>query len=125
MQSRIRNEAGAMGARILQQHRTVSGALVFALCLLFLLGSSDYAQAAAGVGNFIPRQVIVKLQQTGVGIEDINASYDSTTLQRFSDSSSVYLLKLPAGSGVQDTLNQMASDERLLFSEPNYVAEPS
>ena len=114
-----------MGAGRLQQHRTVTVALVFALCLLILLGASDYARAEAGVGDFVPRQVIVKLQQTGVSIEDINGAYSSTTLQRFSDSSDVYLLKLPVGSSVRDTVNRMTSDERLLYSEPNYVAEPS
>jgi thermitase len=125
MQSKTLGEAGGMGARRLQQHSTVTGALFFALCLLFLLGSSGYARADAGVGDFVPHQVIVKLQQTGISIEEINLTYGSTTLQRFSDSSSVYLLKLPAGSSIQDTLNRMTSDERLLFSEPNYVAEPS
>jgi thermitase len=123
MQSRILGEVGTMGARRLQQHRTVTGALVFALCWLFLLSSSHYAQADAGVGDFLPGQVIVKLQPTGVRIGDINASYSSTTLERFSDSSDVYLLQLPAGSSVQDTVNQMTSDERLLYSEPNFVAE--
>ena len=124
MQSRILGEAGAMGARILQRHRTVAGALVFALCLLLLLGSSDYAQADAGVGNFVPHQVIVKLQQTGVSIQDINATYGSATLQRFSDGSDIYLLKLPTGSSVLDTVDRMTSDQRLLYSEPNYIAEP-
>jgi thermitase len=71
----------------------------------------------------VPRQVIVKLGQTGVSIEDINASYGSTTLQRLSDSSDAYLLKVATGSSVQDTVNQMTSDERLLYSEPNFTAE--
>jgi hypothetical protein len=123
MRSRILGEAGAMGARILQQHRTVAVALVFALCLIFVVGSSSYAQANTGVGDFVPRQVIVELQPTGVSIGDINATYGSTTLERFSDSSDVYLLQLPTESSVQDTVNQMTSDERLLYSEPNFVAE--
>ncbi|HJQ30268.1 MAG TPA: S8 family serine peptidase, partial [Rubrobacter sp.] len=110
-----------MGARRLHQQRTVTGALIFALCLLMLIGISDRARAA--VGDFVPRQVIVKLQPTGVTIGDINATYDSTTLERYSKSSSVYLLELPAGSGVLDTVDRMTSDERLLFSEPNFVTQ--
>ncbi len=116
-------EVGAVGRRRLQQHRTVTAALVFALCSLFLLGSYDYAGADTGVGDFVPHQVIVRLQPTGVSIDDINATYDSTTLQRFSDDSDIYLLGLPTGSDVQVTLDQMTSDERLLYSEPNYIAE--
>lgn len=111
-----------MGARWPQQHRTVAVALVFALCLLMLISASDHARAA--VGNFVPRQVIVELRQPGASIEDINIAYGSTTLLRYSDSSDVYLLKLPTGSGVLDTVDRMKSDERLLYSEPNYVAEP-
>ena len=111
-----------MGAKRLQQHRTVSVALVIALCLLMLISASDRARAA--VGNFVPRQVIVELRQAGASIEDINSAYGSTTLLRYSDSSDVYLLKLPTGSGVQDTVARMTSDDRLLYSEPNYVAEP-
>jgi hypothetical protein len=74
-----------MGARRLQQHRIVTGALIFALCLLMLIGISDHARAA--VGNFVPRQVIVELRQPGISIGDINATYGSTTLLRYSDSS--------------------------------------
>jgi thermitase len=111
-----------LGASRPQQHRTVAAALLIALCLLMLVGVSGNAWAA--VGDFVPRQVIVKLRQTDVSIEDINVAYGSTTLQRHSDTSDVYLLKLPAGSGVLNTVDQMASDERLLYSEPNYVAEP-
>jgi subtilisin family serine protease len=92
--------------------------------LLVLLGVSEYARADAGVEDFVPRQVIVELRQTSASIEEINAAYDSITLQRFSDSGDVYLLKLPTGTSVRDTVNQMTSDERLLYSEPNFVAEP-
>jgi thermitase len=113
-----------MGARRLQQHRTVTFALVLALCLIFVLSSSNYAQADTGVGNFVPRQVIVELRQPSVSIEEINVDYGSTTLLRYSDDSDLYLLKLSTRSGVQDTVDQMTSDDRLLYSEPNYVAEP-
>src|SRR5215207_317622 len=113
-----------MGARRLQQHRTVTFALVLALCLIFVLSSSNYAQADTGVGNFVPRQVIVELRQPSVSIEEINVDYGSTTLLRHSDDSDLYLLKLSTRSGVQDTVDQMTSDDRLLYSEPNYVAEP-
>ncbi|HEX2741307.1 MAG TPA: hypothetical protein VHM69_12750, partial [Rubrobacter sp.] len=111
-----------MGARRPQQNRTVAVALVFALCLLMLISVSDHARAA--VGNFVPRQVIVELRQPGASIEEINVAYGSSTLLRYSDSSDVYLLKLPTGSGVLDTVDRMTSDGRLLYSEPNYVAEP-
>jgi tetrahydromethanopterin S-methyltransferase subunit C len=45
----------------LPQRRAVTGALVLALCLLMLSGAASRAQAACGLGSFVPSQVIVKL----------------------------------------------------------------
>jgi thermitase len=110
-----------MGARTLPQHRAVTGALILALCWLIVLGAADRVQAA--VEDFEPGQVIVKLEPNGATIEQINAAYGTTILERFPHSSDIYLLKLPADSGVQEMVTMMAADERLLYAEPNFIAQ--
>src|SRR5918995_1852918 len=109
----------------LPQRRAVTGALVLALCLLMLSGAASRAQAACGLGSFVPSQVIVKLNPIpGATVEHINATYGSTTLETFPGSTDIYLLELPASSGVTETVERMASDPRLLFAEPNFFAQP-
>ena len=106
----------------LPQRRAVTGALVLALCLLMLSGAASRAQAACGLGSFVPNQVIVKLDQ-GATITQINATYGSTVVESFPGSTDIYLLELPASSGVKKTVEQMASDLRLLYAEPNFFAQ--
>jgi thermitase len=107
------------------QWRVVTGALILALCLLLLWGAASRAQADCGPGSFVPDQVIVKLDPIpGVTIEQINATYGSTTLETFPGSTDVNLLELPSGSGVTETVERMASDPRLLYAEPNFFAQP-
>src|ERR671912_469318 len=109
----------------LPQRRAVTGALVLALCLLMLSGAASRAQAACGLGSFVPSQVIVKLNPIpGATVEHINATYGSTTLETFPGSTDIYLLELPASSGVTETVERMASDPRLLYAEPNFFAQP-
>jgi thermitase len=107
------------------QWRAVTGALVLALCLLMLSGAASRAQADCGPGDFVPHQVIVKLNPIpGATVEQINATYGSTTLETFPGSTDVYLLELPTDSGVTETVKQMANDPRLLYAEPNFFAHP-
>ena len=106
----------------LPQRRAVTGALVLALCLLMLSGAASRAQAACGLGSFVPDQVIVKLDQ-GATITQINATYGSTVVEPFPGSTDIFLLGLPASSGVKKTVEQMASDPRLLYAEPNFFAQ--
>jgi thermitase len=107
----------------LPQRRAVTGALVLALCLLMLSGAASRAQAACELGSFVPRQVIVKLDQ-GATITQINATYGSTVVEPFPGSTDIFLLGLPASSEVNKTVEQMVSDPRLLYAEPNFFAQP-
>src|SRR5215203_103199 len=107
------------------QWRAMTGALVLSLCLLILSGAAGRAQADCGPGVFVPHQVIVKLNPIpGLTVEQINATYGSTTLETFPGSTDVYLLELPTGSDVTETLERMVSDPRLLYAEPNFFAQP-
>ena len=106
------------------QWRAVTGALVLALCLLMLSGAASRAHADCGPGGFVPNQVIVKLNPIpGLTVEQINATYGTTTLETFPGSTDVYLLKLPTGLGVTQTVKRMANDSRLLYAEPNFFAQ--
>ena len=87
-----------------------------------LLGVAGHAQADCGPGDFVPDQVIVKLKR-GTTVTQINTTYGSTTLEAFPGSTDTYLLGLPAGSGVLETVKQMASDGRLLYAEPNFFSQ--
>jgi subtilisin family serine protease len=106
------------------QWRALTGALVLALCLLMLSGAAGRAQADCGPGLFVPQQVIVKLNTSlGATVQKINATYGSTTLETFPGSTDVYLLRLPRGSDVTETVKRMASDSRLLYAEPNFFSQ--
>ena len=108
----------------LSRCRAMAGALVLALCLLMLSGAASRAQADCGPGVFVPQQVIVKLNPIlGATVQKINATYGSTTLEAFPGSTGAYLLSLPTGSGVTETVKQMANDPRLLYAEPNFFAQ--
>jgi subtilisin family serine protease len=87
-----------------------------------LSGAASRAQAACGLGSFVPSQVIVKLDQ-GATITQINATYGSTVVEPFPGSTDVFLLGLPTSSGVTKTVERMASDPRLLYAEPNFFAQ--
>jgi subtilisin family serine protease len=50
-------------------------------------------------------------------------THGSTTLERFPGSRDIYLLQLPASSGVFETVERMTADGRLLYAEPNFVAQ--
>jgi thermitase len=111
-----------MGIRKLQQHRVVTGAFVLALYLLMLSGVASRAQGSSVVGSVVPDQAVVELLPSA-SITKINADYGTTTHRRLPNSS-VYLLKLPAGSSVKATVRRMSADQRLLYAEPNFVVYP-
>jgi thermitase len=45
-------------------------------------------------------------------------------VEPFPGSTDIFLLGLPASSGVTNTVEQMVSDPRLLYAEPNFLAQP-
>lgn len=76
---------------------------------------SDYVAAVHG-------QVIVKLQP-GVTIDSINQTYGTMTEVELVPGRGVYLLQALQGSVVDILLDQMEDDERLVYAEPNLIAE--
>ena len=111
-----------MGIR-LRQYSTICGALVTVL-LLQVLSSLVPAWASAEEEGFEAGEVVVKLDPArGAGIEGINADYGSVTLERLLGSAGIYLIELPAASDTEAVAERMEEDPRLLYAEPNFVAE--
>jgi thermitase len=114
----------AIKVRALPQPFIVMGALALSLFLLGLLGAANPAQALTEGEDFEPGQVVVKLNPTiDTTIEKINAAYGLTTLEKLSGSTSIYLLKVPAGSDTEGVVGRLANDTRLLYAEPNFVTK--
>src|SRR5215212_933913 len=112
------------GVRTPLRNLIVMGTLALALCLLALLSAASPAQALAEGENFKTGQVVVKLDPTiGATIGEINADYGLTTLDDTLGSTGIYLLEVPAGSNTEGMVGRLENDTRLLFAEPNFVAE--
>jgi thermitase len=110
--------------RALPQHLIVMGALALSLCLLALLSVATPAQALLEGEDFKSGEVIVKLDPTvGATIGKINADYGLTTLEEFPGSTGIYLLKVPASSDTQEVVGRLQNDTRLLYAEPNFMAD--
>ena len=107
----------------LSQHRVVTWALVLGVCLLMLSGAAGRAGTDPLAGDFVAGQVIVKARPTA-SIKNVNADYDTTTLDEFSDGSGFYLLAVPTDSNVKNMAKRMARDGRLLHAEPNFEIQP-
>jgi len=74
--------------------------------------------------DFKPGQVVVKLDPTiGATIGKINTDYGLTTLDDTLGSRGIYLLKVSAGSNTENVVERLKNDSRLLYAEPNFVAE--
>jgi hypothetical protein len=99
------------------------------LILLWALIFSSYANVAradddddADRAAAVPGQVIVKLQP-GVTIDSINQTYGTVTVAELVPGRGVYLLQVPEGSDVEVLLDRMEDDGRLVYAEPNLLAE--
>jgi thermitase len=114
----------AIGCRPRLRLLVRTGALAGALWMVALLVAAAPTRANVEAEGFEPREVIVRVQPgTGATVEDINVDYGSTTLDVLPGGMGAYLLGLPADSDTLETVERMAADPRLLFAEPNYVAE--
>jgi thermitase len=123
MDHRLGNQCATRGGYLAWKCLGAMGALVLSLFLLTLFAASP-AQALVEGEDFVPGQAVVKLNPTtGATIDKINADYGTSTLEKLPGSTGVYLLKAPAGSATQGLVGQLVDDVRLLYAEPNFVAE--
>jgi len=117
----------AMGVRNLPQHLTITGALALALCLVALSGAAGSGRAYALGEAYKSGQVIVKLNPViGATINEINADYGTTILDDSLGYKEIYLLKKPNNSETEQKFAERLtqdSENRVLYAEPNFVAE--
>lgn len=74
--------------------------------------------------QFVLDQVVVKLNlDNGATIADINAAYGTTTLDMLLGSAGIYLLQVGPGGDVEQLVDDMADDPRLIYAEPNFIGE--
>jgi subtilisin family serine protease len=93
--------------------------------VLLLLGAVALPGALVYSNNnhhvyYEPHQIVVKLAADSA-IEDINATYGTTTIRALLNSAGVYLLQLPAAGNALSFKQQMAGDPRLHYAELNII----
>jgi hypothetical protein len=101
----------------------INAVTIIGLSLFWLLffGYPDTAQAM-DEAEAVPSQIIVQLQQ-GVTIDAVNQTYQTVTVSELVPGTGIYLLQTPDGSDVETLLSRMAADPRIIYAEPNLLAE--
>lgn len=91
--------------------------------LFLLLAAGLFATQpaeASGPQSYEPGQVVVKLS-ANTSIASVNVTYGTSTLNSLLGN--IYLLKLPAGTSVEQAIQKMSADPTFSFVEPNYFHE--
>ena len=116
--------------------------LTLALLLAMLAAPAVHAAPPAGSASASPSlsprgsqtrsaqtnedEVIVKLNllEPGATIEAVNQTYGTATIRMLAaPGRAIYLLQVPAGVDIDQLLNEMASDARILYAEPNRITD--
>ena len=104
---------------------TLIAAIFAALLCVTLAGPAGAADDDDG-GEFVSRQVVVKLASTAV-ISEINKKYGTTTIETLLGSSRIYLLRTPQNANPETLAERMESDtnrlRRVIYAEPNFRTE--
>jgi len=104
---------------------TLIAAIFAALLCVTLAGPAGAADDDDG-GEFVSRQVVVKLASTAV-ISEINKEYGTTTIETLLGSSRIYLLRTPQNANPETLAERMESDtnrlRRVIYAEPNFRTE--
>ena len=98
--------------------------LIICFILTVIALSSPVMRVWAANNNYRPNEVVVKLDlTTGVTIDEINATYGTTTIGPLLGSAGLYLLQTPSGQDAAVVAAQIALDVRVLYAEPNFIHE--
>jgi subtilisin family serine protease len=92
------------------------------LTLAWLPAAARHVYAADT--GFRAGQVVVKLNPAaGASIDDINATYGTSTLAVLPSDDGIYLLQTPPDTDAQAQAEKIGLDLRLEFAEPNFVGQ--
>ena len=92
--------------------------------LLFFTINPSQNILARSRGEFRPGELLIQIDPlSGATMDEINASFGTTTLLVFPLNPPVYLLQIPAGEDVEAFAEQMEADIRILYAEPNFVGQ--
>lgn len=90
------------------------------LCLL-LAGPAAADDDDDDGGEFVPRQVVVKLKP-GTSVAGFNRKFETRTIQKLPGNEDIYLLQTRRGTNPARLAARMRNDSRVLYAEPNFRA---
>ena len=99
----------------------VTLAAVATAVLLCLLLTGPAAADDDDGGEFVSRQVVVKLKP-GTGVARFNKKFETRTIQKLPGGEDIYLLKTRKGTNPTRLAARMRDDSRTIYAEPNFRA---
>ncbi len=100
--------------------------LLIVATLIFFAANwrTPVVHAVSGDEDFIPGEVVVKLTSSSdlAGVASQHA-LNPTPLDQFG-SRPIYRLRITDGARVEDRVNQLLLDTRVIFAEPNFIEKP-
>ena len=98
--------------------------LLLAVYLLVDLQKQAVATATEGSEDFVPGEVVVQLASTG-DLPSIASRYslDPTPLGQFG-TRPIFRLRMTDNASVEDRVDALSNDSRVVFVEPNFIARP-
>lgn len=86
-------------------------------------GESEATESEEGESYQFDEVVIKVDPASGASVDDINATWGTSTLTGLLPSAGIYLLSTPADSDPGNLARSMAADPRLVYAEPNFIGE--
>ncbi|MBI3241834.1 MAG: S8 family serine peptidase [Chloroflexi bacterium] len=101
-----------------------SRSAIFVALMLGLVHASPVGVVAAEGGGFRAGEIVIKLNPlAGATVDDINATYQTTTLKSLAPADGIYLLQTPPGKDAQILAETIELDLRLSFVELNFLGQ--
>ncbi len=100
------------------------GTILVALTL-GLIHASPAGYAVARIdGPHMAGEIVIKINPlAGATVDDINATYGTTTIKPLASKDGIYLLQAPAGKDARIVVEEMELDLRLSFAELNFIGQ--
>lgn len=92
------------------------------LSVLFFLFTLSFSGSLHGQ-DYVEGEVLVRFRSPGIRVQERQAvrSQNLSVLREFRVFKNLYLLKVPAGTDVRQTIQTLSADPDVLYAEPNYI----